>query len=293
MTAGSMLGLTSSRPPARARRPTWPASARCRRRPARLPAASSTSVSIERNGSGEFSGTSIASMPASKTARADRRRLVGLQAAQDRDEPRLQLREGRAHACGSSGRAGRRCVRAASNRPARTASSASTGVRRIAGALERLRHRARRAGRRRRGSTLPPARRTTRRAEAISPPISRPDSAAAASCRLHAGEQRRGADAEKPRRRVAGIGQRRRRASAPKTGIVGRDRARRSRRAMAQDRLLRQHGEQLAGHPGGKPVTAPSCSSTHLRMRARHADRDRRRRAQAGRCRRAAFPRRA
>ena len=68
-TAASTLGLTSSRPPAACSRSTSPTLSTVPAPTSAEDGRSATIASIEANGSGEFNGTSIASMPASNTAR--------------------------------------------------------------------------------------------------------------------------------------------------------------------------------------------------------------------------------
>ena len=73
--------------------------------PMRTPAgAIFAAISMERNGSGEFSGISIASKPASIRPRDDRFGIIGSDAAQDRDEPALQVTARRSGAGASEGR---------------------------------------------------------------------------------------------------------------------------------------------------------------------------------------------
>ena len=86
ITAASPCGMTISRPPAAAMRAT---SAASRTVPAPISARSPNASARRRmlaSGSGELSGTSIATKPASTSALADRGRLGRRHAAQDRDQ---------------------------------------------------------------------------------------------------------------------------------------------------------------------------------------------------------------
>ena len=128
-TAASTFGADQQ--PAAGRMPA----ARRRRRSSTVPAPTSavagrsaTIVSIERNGSGELSGTSIASMPASNTARPTAFASCGAQPAQDGDDAALEFWPGRAHALALRPASSAKLRRAASSRPLRTAVSASTCV---------------------------------------------------------------------------------------------------------------------------------------------------------------------
>ena len=119
--------------------------------------------------------------------------------------------------------------------------------------------------------TLSAATSKTRRAEAISAPISRPDSVADGLVGLEILQQRRSADAEERGADVAALPERLG-AGGEEDGVFGQGRRGALAERMAQDRLLGQDGKQLAGQPGPEAGNDAVRGVDPFRMGARHAD---------------------
>ena len=229
-------------------------------------------ASIDRNGSGELSGTSIASMPASNTARPTALASCGAQAAQDGDDAALEFWPGRAHALALAAPSNAKLRRAASSRPLRTALLGIDLRHGVAGPRQRLGVEiAEQAGSDQHDIgpgvgklRASPTRARCRSAGRTVPPRQHP--------RLHVEQQRRGADAEQLR---DGVARMRQSVIEPvaEDRIVGRDLCRVWRRA-------RGAGSNASTAPrtvrrsamSANCVTTPSTMPHPFAMRAGHAD---------------------